>query len=104
MSMRGTDDGHHMVFAMTFETDAGQRDHLVVALDFLEGARQHLARIDRISGKELFIGLDHALGSIQQAFARRIVSGPADQRTYGRFGLCAGRTRVIGCAHGILLP
>jgi hypothetical protein len=41
------DDRRHVVLAMAFVLDVAQHDHLVVAGDFLEGARQVLARIQR---------------------------------------------------------
>ena len=36
--VRAADDRRHVVLAMAFELDVAQHDHLVVAVDFLEGA------------------------------------------------------------------
>ncbi len=38
--VRAPDDGRHVMLAERFERDVAQHDHLVVALDLLEGAAQ----------------------------------------------------------------
>src|SRR5690606_41623404 len=62
-------------------------DHFDVALDFLEGAQQHRGGDLGVPGEELAIGAHHPLRSVEQAFATRIVTGPANQGPYGLFGL-----------------
>src|SRR5436309_2744687 len=74
-----------MVLAMRLERDALQEDDLVIAADLLKGA----AEVDR---RVLLIALGiflprpgNAAGRVEQAFAVRIIAGPADQR-FDRFG------------------
>ena len=42
--VRAADDGRHVMLAKRLEGDVAQHHHLVVALDFLEGAPQVFAR------------------------------------------------------------
>ena len=96
--VRAADDRRHVVFAMALELDVAQHDEFVVALDFLEGARQVLLGIQRVAAEPVLVGLDHALGRVEQAFARGVLAGPAQQRAHGLFGLGAGNI-VAGVAH-----
>jgi hypothetical protein len=61
--------GRHVVLAMRFELDVAQHDHLVVAGHFLEGAAQVVGGIGGVAGEPVAIGLGHALGGVEQAFA-----------------------------------
>ena len=45
--MNFADDWSHVVFAMRFETDVAQDDHLIVTIDFVERAPQLLHRVFR---------------------------------------------------------
>src|SRR5262249_10215220 len=69
-------DRRHVVFAVAFELDVAQHDHLVVAFHFLEGAAQVLGRVFVIALEPVRIGLHHALGRVEQAFALRILARP----------------------------
>ena len=80
----------HVVFAVALHVDAAQHDHVVIALHVLEGARQLLGRVAVVAGEPLAIGLDDALGRVQQAFAVGIVAGPGQQRPDGGHGLVFG--------------
>src|SRR5690606_23976599 len=83
------DDRRHVVFAVAFELDVAQHDHLVVAADLLEGALEVLARVLAIAAEPVAVGIDHALGRVEQAFARGIIAGPAQQGADGGLGLVA---------------
>jgi NifU-like protein involved in Fe-S cluster formation len=74
------DEGHHVVLAMRIERDVADEDHVLVAVDLLEDALEHVARVLAIALVELAIGLGDALRRIEQALPRRIVARPADQR------------------------
>jgi hypothetical protein len=77
---------------MGFEADIPQHDEIVIAMDILEGARQHLDRVLLIAREEFGVGFHHALGRITQALAVRIVAGIADQRADGGLGLLPAGT------------
>ena len=80
------DDRRHVVLAVRFELDVAQHDHLVVAAGLLERAAQVVARVDRVAGKPVGVGVDDALRRIEQAFASRVFAGPAQQRADGVLG------------------
>ncbi len=63
------DDRRHVVLAMAFETDAAQHDHLVVALDLLEGLLQDGFRILAIAAEPFLEGLGDAGRRFLQAIA-----------------------------------
>ena len=97
------DDRHHVVLAMALEADVGQHDDLVVAVDLLERAREHRLRVVAVAGEELLVGAHDAAGRLEQALARRVVAGPADQRADRVLGLLArrGATTGAGAAGGL---
>ena len=80
----------HVVFAVALHVDAAQHDHVVIALHVLEGPGKLLGRIAVIAGEPLAIGVDHALGRVEQAFAVRVVAGPGQQGPDGGHGLVSG--------------
>ena len=94
--MRLADDRHHVVLAMRDELDVLDDDHVVIAGDFLEGAAELVGRAHVVAGEHLAIGLGHALRRIHQAFAVRIVAGPAQQRAHGCFDFGLGGRSVTG--------
>jgi len=83
--MGRSDDWDHVVLAMAFEGDIPKQDHLVIAFGFLEGPRQHLGRILRVTGEELLIGANNAIRRVDQPLAVRVVACPAQQRTHRGF-------------------
>src|SRR3546814_20867080 len=83
------DDRRHVVFAVALELDVAQHDHLVVAGNLLEGALQVLARIVGVAAEPVSVGVDHALGRVEQALPSRIVASPAQQGTPRVLGLPA---------------
>ena len=60
-----------MVFAMAFERNVAQQDHLVIAFGFLEGARQHVRWIFQIAREEFLIGAHDPVRRAHQTFAVR---------------------------------
>ena len=68
-----------MVFAVALHLDLAQHDDVVVALHVLEGARQLLGRIGGVAGEPFLEGVDHAAGSVDDAFAAGVVPGPGDE-------------------------
>jgi hypothetical protein len=89
--MRLAEDRDHVVLAMGLDRDVPEHDHVVVALDFLEGTGQLLVGVFVVALEELLIGADDAARRIEQALARRIVACPRDQRAHGFFRLFAAR-------------
>jgi hypothetical protein len=87
--------GSHVVLAVRLEADVAQQNHLVVTLDFLEGALEQVEGVDGVAGEELLVGLYDALRRAGQAFARRVVAGPADQCLHGLQRLLARRPLEI---------
>src|SRR5690606_9036274 len=57
--------------------------------DFLERALQVVARVVGIAAEPVGVGLHYPLRRIEQAFALRVVAGPAQQGAHRRLGLCA---------------
>src|SRR3546814_17088383 len=53
------------------------------------GALQVLARIVGVAAEPVSVGVDHALGRVEQALASRIVASPAQQGTHRVLGLPA---------------
>ena len=94
------------MLAMRREADIAHEHHIVVALDLLEDAIEGVGGIFTVALEQLLVGLDHPLRRIAQAFACRIVAGPAQQDAHGLFGLLARRAngRRIGSSNGIGVP
>src|SRR6185437_15564791 len=69
------------------EADVAHHDHLVIALDFRERALEDLRGILPVAGEELLVRARHARGRVAQSLPRRIVTGPANQGSYGFLGL-----------------
>jgi hypothetical protein len=86
------DDGRHMVFAMRFEVDAAQDDHLVVSLDLLERALQEGHRVALITAEPVLVGLHDATRRIDESLTLRILPRPSQQRRDGVFRLSAARS------------
>jgi len=93
------DDRRHVVLAVRLEADVAQQHHLIVALDLLEGALQQIDRIHRVALEEFFGGFHHALWRAGEPLARRIVTGPADQRFHRPQRFVAGR--ALQGLHGL---
>ena len=53
----GADDRRRLVLAMAFESDAAQREHLVVTVDFLESLAEDLLGVVSIVAEIIAIGL-----------------------------------------------
>ncbi len=88
--MRLADDRGEVVLAVALEADVAQHDHLVVALDLLEGALEHRHRVLLVAAEPLAIGAHHAAGRVEEALALRVVAGPAQERLH----------RLLGLGHG----
>jgi hypothetical protein len=67
---------------------------VVIAGDFLEGAAEFFFGVLPIAREQLLVGLDHALGGVEQAFPGHVIANPAQQRANGFFGFGLGRA---GC-------
>ena len=78
-----------VVLAVALDLDVAQDDHVVIALHVLEGAAQLAARVGVIALEPLAIGVDHPLGRVDQARARRVVAGPGDEGAHGLQSLFA---------------
>ena len=76
---------------MGIERDVAHEDHVVVAFDFLEDAREDFLRVLAVALEELVIGLDHAARRVEQAFAARVLACPAQEHTHRGFRLLAAR-------------
>lgn len=88
--MHLADDRRHVVLAMAFIGDVAQHDQFVVAGHFFEGALQVGARFFAVTAEPVAIGFGHPAWGVQQAFAGRILTGPAQQGAHGLFGLGLG--------------
>ena len=77
------------MLAVGFQPDIAQDDHLVIALDLLEGAFEELHRVFPIAGEPFFKGARHTGRRVQQAFAFGVVTGPTKQGAYGLLGIGA---------------
>ena len=80
-----------MVLAVAFDLDVLEEHDVVVALNVLEDAAQFLGRIGAVALEPVAIGIDDALGSVDDAFAAGIVAGPGDEGADSIHGLLAGR-------------
>ena len=80
-----TNDGRHMMFTVTFKTNATQCNHFVIAFDFLESLLQDFSRILTVSTKELLKRASHARRRFGQAVTVRIVARPPDNGSKCRF-------------------
>ncbi len=72
-------DRRHVVFAMRLERNVLEHDDLVIAAHLGKSAREVHCRIFGIALTIFQPRPRHALGRIDQAFARWIVTGPFDQ-------------------------
>jgi hypothetical protein len=79
------------MLAIAFETDVAQHDHLVIALDLLEGPLQHGHRVFLVAAEPLAVGAGHPAGCVEQALAVRVVASPAQQGAHRFLGLGGGR-------------
>src|SRR5271156_4712157 len=70
------DDWRDVVLAMAFEGNAAQDDHLVVAVDLLEGLSEDLLRLDIIAAEVLAEGAHEPLGRFAKAVALGILADP----------------------------
>ncbi len=82
---------HHVMLALGIEGDVAHQHHVIVGANLGEGALEHLGRALAIAAVELLVGVDDALGRLDQALARRVVARKSDQRAYGRLRLLARR-------------
>jgi hypothetical protein len=83
------------MLAMALEADATEHDHLVIALDFLEGLLQNQCGILTISGEKFLEGTSNASGSFDQSGSLRIVARPSNNRPERRFDIgSAGPTDI----------
>jgi len=96
--MRAAGNRHHVVLAMALQPDVAQQDDFVVAVGFLEGAFQQRHRVDGIAFIELLVRPHHACRRVEQAFARGIVPGPAQQGADSFFGFLPRRAVLGGDA------
>jgi hypothetical protein len=85
------------MLAMALQADVAQQDDLVVAVGLLEGALQQGNGIDAVAGEELLILADDPAGRVDQALARGIVAGPAQQGADGLLGLFTCRSVGRAC-------
>src|SRR3546814_589182 len=72
-----------MMFAMRLERNVAQQHDLVIAADLFEGARQMDRGILVIALAILLPRARDAARGVEQAFARRTVACPLDQRAHG---------------------
>jgi len=94
--VRAADDRHHVVLAIALDAHVPQHDHLVVTLDLLEGAREQRGGVDAVATEELLVRARDAPRRVAQAFARRVVAGPAQQRAHRGLGFLAAGTGDVG--------
>src|SRR5690349_9480311 len=86
--MRLTDDRRQMVLAVRFKPDIAQHYHLIVVLDLFKGALEVIDRVAVIAGEPFLERARHSARCAEKTLARRIISGPAQQRPYSL--LCFG--------------
>src|SRR5690606_26769395 len=99
--VRLADDRRHVVLAVRLELDVAQHDHLVVAGDLLEGAGEVLVRIQGVAAEPVAVGTGDPRRGVQQALARGVLAGPAQQGADGILGLLTGDVGGAGgVAHG----
>jgi hypothetical protein len=96
--VRAADDRRQVMLAMALEAHVPEHDHLVVAVGLLESALEDRMRLLVVAAEELAPGAHHAVGRAEQAFARRVVAGPADQRTHRLLRL--GDARALDARRG----
>src|SRR5262249_54469 len=89
------DERHHVMLAVGVEGDVAHQHEVVVAADLVEGAVEHLGRALAIPAIKLLVGVDDALGSLDQAFARRVVARKGDQRAHRSFRVLARGARDL---------
>ena len=75
---------------------------LVVAGDLLEGATEIVRRIDGVAREPVLVRTRDTLRRVEQAFATRILAGPAQQGANGLFRLGGGHVRDVLRIHGAL--
>ena len=83
---------------MRLDVDVAEHHHVLIALDFLEGAGEFLVGVDLVAFEEFLVGAHNAAGRVYQAFAIRVVASPGDQRAHGGFGFLAARLLHLGKA------
>src|SRR5262249_38781150 len=71
--------------------DVPHQHEIIVLTGLGEGALERFGGAFAVAAVELFIGADHALGRIEQAFAVGVVADIGDQRAYRGLGLLARR-------------
>jgi hypothetical protein len=74
--VHSADDGRHVMLAMRLERDIAQHHHLVVAAHLLEGPAQVVGGVTLVAGEPVPVGVDDALGRLQQSFPSRIIASP----------------------------
>ena len=94
------DDRCHVMLAVAFEADGAERNHLVVALDLLEGLGQDFRGVHRVAREILLVGLDDTLWRLDQPIARGILAGPAENRAHRLFGFLLARLALLGGSIG----
>ena len=91
-----------MVFAVGLNVDVAQHDDVVVALHILEGARKIIVGVFLVAGKPFLVGVDDALGRIEQTFAFGVIAGPCQQGAHCVFRLVPrGTSGVSGIGHDL---
>ena len=78
-----------VMFAVAFDINVADHDHVIIAFHLFKGAREHFFRVFIIASKKFFVGFDHTPRRIEQAFAGRIVTCPENKRANSLFGLFA---------------
>ena len=81
------------MLAMGAEGDVAHQHEVVVLADLAEGAVEHLGGNFAVAAIELLIGVDHALGGLDQPFAIRMIAGKGDEGAHGRLRLLARGAR-----------
>src|SRR5262245_14662014 len=87
--MRLAHEWHHVMLALAIEGDVAHQHEVVVSADLVEGAVEHLGRALAIAAVELLIGIDDALGGLDQALACGVIARKGDQRAHRGFRLLA---------------
>ena len=87
------------MLAVALHLDFAEHDDVVIALNVFKGARKLLGRVHGIALEPVAIGVDHPLGSVDDAFPAGIIAGPGDEganRLHGFF--------PRGALHGVEGP
>src|SRR5271166_148597 len=70
-------DRRNVMFAMTFERNTAENDHLVIAVRLLEGLLKDQLRVLTIAGKVFLKGADQTARSFAKTVAIGVFSDPA---------------------------